>query len=109
MKTAHNLTIHDLGIKRNDDQKKALCYSWLTWGVLGGIFLFLYFLGTIMGGREGALLGIVFAFFFLLPASLVSANFYDVSITPTREQRQEYCRRHGFYFPSITGLKDEER
>ena len=43
MKSVFDLTIHDLGVERNEEQNKALRYAWLTWVVFGALFLFFVF------------------------------------------------------------------
>lgn len=102
-------TIFDFEIERNNDQKKALRNAWLTWAVFG-IFAFAScYLGSIMGGAEGVSYGITIAIVSIFFWAVVSATYYDISVTPTPEQVLEHNKRQGIGGPGLPVWEDNEK
>lgn len=90
MKSAFRLTIHDIGVERNEEQKKALRKAWLIWVVYGLLFLFFGCLGLIMGGSQGVLWVITIGLVLIFPVIVACADYYAVSITATNEQLSDH-------------------
>ncbi len=93
--------IHDLGVERNKEQKKALRYAWLTWVVFGALFLFFVFVGSVMGGRQGVMAVIAIALSLTFPTTVICADYYEASVRPTLEQEREYNRQQGIIPPNF--------
>ena len=93
--------IHDLGVERNEEQKKALRYAWLTWVVFGALFLFFVFVGSVMGGRQGVMAVIAIALALTFPTIVICADYYEASVRPTLEQEREYNRQQGIIPPNF--------
>lgn len=95
MKSVFDLTIHDLGVERNEEQKKALRYAWLTWVVFGALFLFFVFVGSVMGGRQGVMAVIAIALSLTFPTTVICADYYTASVNPTEAQKKEFLEKRG--------------
>ncbi len=87
--------IHDLGVERNKEQKKALRYAWLTWAVYGALFLFFGFVGSAIGGKQGVMAVIAIALALTFPTIVICADYYTASVYPTEAQKKEFLEKRG--------------
>lgn len=87
--------IHDLGVERNKEQKKALRYAWLTWVVYGALFLFFGFVGSVIGGKQGVMAVIAIALALTFPTIVICADYYTASVYPTEAQKKEFLEKRG--------------
>lgn len=92
-------SIHDLGIKRNESQKKDL----LTANAVMGAFIVLCAICFIIN----TFLGWFFTFTGWFWA-LIANEYYEKSITPTSEQENEFNERHGIYCQRIQPAEDKK-
>lgn len=92
-----NPTIHDLKIERNKEQKRDFIISFVA------LLLFL-FLFTICGLYNFGI-ALLFLFFIAPVLILFGVQFYEQSVTPTKEQLTEYNRRNNPFLMTI----DEEK
>ena len=92
-------SIHDLGIKRNESQKKDLLKS----QVIMGIFLILCVVCLIINLGLGVLFSFTGGFW-----AMFANEYYEKSITPTIEQKNEFNERHGIYCQRIQPAEDKK-
>ncbi len=92
-------SIHDLGIKRNESQKKDLLKSQI---IMGG-FLILCAVCLIISFGLGVLFSLTGVFW-----ALIANEYYEKSITPTPEQENEFNERRGVYCQRIHPAEDKK-
>ena len=91
--------IHDLGIKRNESQQKNLLIA----NAIMGTFIVLLTVCLIINSALGLFFSFTGGFW-----AMFCNEYYEKSITPTIEQKDEFNERHGIYCQRIQPAEDKK-
>lgn len=101
-------TIFDIGAPRNEEQQDAFNCSYLIWILWGVVAFILFLICFVLAGVRGVGFAALLSTVAFIPALMIFSYYYDESITPTKEQIDEYNESCGIFAPGLPTYEDDE-